>query len=120
MRGSVEGKIKQSAVPDRGSMKYPYSQLHHGKSCVVTTAGPHIKVLNSECVTPMNLTPNSSNIFRNGSLLASTDLNDAELLKSGPIRHSCVDREYKHLVTVGEDKKLKVWQLEGLKVLSER
>lgn len=101
-------------------MKYPYSQLHQGKSCVIAIAGPHIKVLNSECVKPNTSTPISANLFRNGTLLATTDADDAELLKSGPIRYSCIDQEFKHLVTVSEDKKLKVWKLDGLKILSQR
>jgi hypothetical protein len=61
---------------------------------------------------------------RTGSILASTaDFEVADrqaLLKSGPIRLSCVDSEFVHLATVGDDKKLKVWQIEGLKILSER
>jgi hypothetical protein len=31
-----------------------------------------------------------------------------------------VDREFKYLITSGEDKMLKVWELDGLKLLSER
>ncbi|CAL1715501.1 unnamed protein product [Somion occarium] len=42
------------------------------------------------------------------------------IIKSGPVRCSTVDQGLSILVTAGEDKKLKVWQLEGLKLLSER
>ncbi|OBZ66832.1 tRNA (guanine-N(7)-)-methyltransferase non-catalytic subunit TRM82 [Grifola frondosa] len=42
------------------------------------------------------------------------------LLKSGPIRCSAVDGSSTHAITTGEDKKLKVWQIDGLKLLSER
>ena len=31
-----------------------------------------------------------------------------------------MDREFKHAITSGEDKLLKVWQLDGLKLLSSR
>ncbi|KAJ3543230.1 hypothetical protein NM688_g5882 [Phlebia brevispora] len=41
------------------------------------------------------------------------------LLKSGPVRCVAVDTEFKHVVTSGEDKQLKVWELEGLKLVSE-
>jgi tRNA (guanine-N(7)-)-methyltransferase subunit TRM82 len=31
-----------------------------------------------------------------------------------------VDREFRYLITSGEDKMLKIWDLDGLKLLSER
>lgn len=42
------------------------------------------------------------------------------LLKSGPVRCGAVDNAFIHLVTSGDDKRLKVWQIDGLKLLSER
>jgi WD40 repeat protein len=42
------------------------------------------------------------------------------LLKSGPIRCVAVDNEYKYLVVCGDDKILKVWEMEGLNLLSQR
>ena len=42
------------------------------------------------------------------------------LVKSGPIRCVDVDSEYQHVAVSGEDKKLKVWLLDGLELLSER
>lgn len=62
--------------------------------------------------------------FRTGKLGGSTTNFDEktviDLLKSGPIRFSAVDTKFEHLVTVGEDKKLKVWELDGLKLRSQR
>ena len=42
------------------------------------------------------------------------------MLKSGPVRCAAVDEVHEHLVTVGEDKRMKVWVIDGLKLLSER
>lgn len=42
------------------------------------------------------------------------------LLKAGPVRCAAVDAEYAHLVTAGDDKRLKVWALDSLQLLSER
>lgn len=42
------------------------------------------------------------------------------VLKSGAVRCAAVDFEFKHVVTSGEDKQLKVWEVDGLKLLSER
>lgn len=42
------------------------------------------------------------------------------IVKSGPIRCVDVDASFTHVVTSGEDKQLKVWRLEDLKLLSER
>ena len=41
-------------------------------------------------------------------------------MKSGPIRCAAVNTSFTHLVTTGDDKKLKVWQIDGLKLLSTR
>ena len=42
------------------------------------------------------------------------------LQKTGPIRCAAVDFEYTNLVTVGDDKQLKVWAIDSLQLLSER
>ena len=107
---------------------YPYTQLHLGRARSVATAGPHFLVLGSECVILVKFfQPTSSDTelgFRTGKLEGSTTSLDeksaADLLKSGPIRFSAVDAEFKHLVTVGDDKKLKVWELDGPKLRSQR
>jgi len=56
----------------------------------------------------------------NGSTTNFDERNTADLLKSGPIHFSVVDIEFKHLVTVGEDKQLKVWELDGPKLCHQR
>ena len=42
------------------------------------------------------------------------------LVKAGPVRAADVDRGFRHVALSGEDKKLKVWRLDGLELLSER
>ena len=42
------------------------------------------------------------------------------MIKSGHVRCAAVDKEFRYLITAGEDKMLKVWELDGLKLLSER
>jgi tRNA (guanine-N(7)-)-methyltransferase subunit TRM82 len=42
------------------------------------------------------------------------------VLASGPVRCAAVDASFAHLVTVSEDKQMKVWALDRLEVLSER
>ncbi|KAF9648053.1 WD40 repeat-like protein [Thelephora ganbajun] len=87
---------------------YPYTRLHLGKTRSVAVAGPHFLVLESQT----------------GKLEGSTtnldERNAVDVLKSGPIRFSAVDTEFEHLVTVGDDKKLKVWGLDGPKIRSQR
>lgn len=62
--------------------------------------------------------------IRDGTVIHSTANFDEEqkaaLLKSGPIRVAAIDEAFTHLVTVGDDKRLKLWRIDGLKVLSER
>ncbi|EPQ56592.1 WD40 repeat-like protein [Gloeophyllum trabeum ATCC 11539] len=88
--------------------KFPHTRFFPGRSKAVVISGPEIQVVNSQT----------------GSILCSTanlegDLRES-LLKSGPIRCVDVDNGLRHVVTVGDDKKMKVWDTESLKVLSER
>ena len=107
---------------------YPYTQLHLGKTRSVAVAGPHFFVLGSEYVLlktfSKRVLAHTELECRTGKLEGSTtnldENNAADLLKSGPIRFSAVDAEFNHLVTVGGDKKLKVWELDGPKLLSQR
>ncbi|KAJ8487386.1 hypothetical protein ONZ45_g14363 [Pleurotus djamor] len=59
-----------------------------------------------------------------GSVLWSTTNYDGteklDLLKSGPIRCAALSSSGKYLATAGDDKLLKVWELEGLKLLNHR
>ncbi|OCH87825.1 WD40 repeat-like protein [Obba rivulosa] len=87
---------------------YPHSSLFVGPSQSLLISGPHAQVINTQ----------------DGSVLHSTanwdETQKAALLKSGPVRVAAVDEGFTHLATVGDDKRLKVWQIEGLKILSER
>ncbi|KAF7356394.1 tRNA (guanine-N(7)-)-methyltransferase non-catalytic subunit TRM82 [Mycena venus] len=87
---------------------FPHTQLLFSASLAVVTSGPHIQILDS----------------RTGDLITTTaDRQGADkeaLLKSGPIRLAAVDRSGKHLVTSGDDKQLKLWEIDGLKLLNER
>ncbi|KAJ6519092.1 WD40 repeat-like protein [Mycena sanguinolenta] len=87
---------------------FPHTHLLFESSLVVVVSGPHIQVLDS----------------RTGDLIVSTTERQGadkdSLLKSGPIRLAAVDKDGKHLVTSGDDKLLKLWQIDGLKLLNER
>ena len=49
-----------------------------------------------------------------------TDEARSAVLKSGPVRCAAVDEKLEYLITTGEDKILKLWEVDGLKLLSER
>ncbi|KAJ6565973.1 WD40-repeat-containing domain protein [Mycena sp. CBHHK59/15] len=87
---------------------FPHSELLFGTSSTVVISGPHIHLADS----------------RTGDLIVTTaDRQGADreaLLKSGPIRLAAIDNSGRHLVTSGEDKRLKLWQIDGLKLLNER
>jgi WD40 repeat protein len=61
---------------------------------------------------------------RTGDLLSSTALwkghDRDDILKSGPVRCASTDKSQIYLATAGDDKILKVWELDGLKLLSRR
>jgi hypothetical protein len=63
-------------------------------------------------------------ISRTGDLLFSTALwkghDRDDLLKSGPVRCASTDKSQIYLATAGDNKILKVWELDGLKLLSQR
>ena len=73
---------------------------------------------------PSRKLPHTKLESRTGKLEGSTTNLDEkttkDLLNSGPIHFSAVDVEFEHFVTVGEDKKLKVWGLDGPKLCSQR
>ncbi|KAJ7931724.1 WD40 repeat-like protein [Mycena leptocephala] len=87
---------------------FPHTQLLFESSLAVVISGPHIQILDS----------------RTGDLIrTTTELQAADkesLLKSGPIRLAAIDKSGQHLVTSGDDKQLKLWQIDGLKLLNER
>ncbi|KAH8832914.1 WD40 repeat-like protein [Flagelloscypha sp. PMI_526] len=90
------------------TMNYPYSKVLTGPQYTVTTSGPHIQVYNTV----------SGVLLHSTTSLDETGL--AVLLKSGPIKLAVIDPLESHLMTCGEDKVLKVWSLDGLKLLSSR
>ncbi|KAL1743252.1 FAD dependent oxidoreductase-domain-containing protein [Schizophyllum fasciatum] len=55
-----------------------------------------------------------------GAVVASVEREDIEKSKNGPIRIAAADRAQKHLATSSDDKRLRVWEVETLKLLSER
>ncbi|KAA1469145.1 WD40 repeat-like protein [Dentipellis sp. KUC8613] len=87
---------------------FPHTRLFPSSEKTVVISGPHIQVLSSE----------------SGEILFSTlSLEDSvkdAVVKSGPIRCAAVDSSFTHLATAGDDKKLKVWEVEGLKLVNER
>ncbi|KAK7687287.1 hypothetical protein QCA50_009792 [Cerrena zonata] len=86
----------------------PHTGLYIGQTRTIAISGPHIQVIDS----------------KTGNIVHSTSEQEQSqkdsILKSGPIRCFTVDNTFSTLVTSGEDKKLKVWQIDGLKLLSER
>lgn len=56
---------------------------------------------------------------RSGNVLYTTSGRE-DVSKSGPIRCAAVDRSWRYVATSGEDKLLKIWEIEGLELLNER
>lgn len=57
-------------------------------------------------------------VCRSGETLASSPTEGAG--HAGAIRYLAIDAPYEHIITVGDDKKLIVWRLSDLVLLSER
>ncbi|KAL1945160.1 hypothetical protein VTO73DRAFT_2780 [Trametes versicolor] len=88
---------------------FPYTRLLIGETNAIAAVGHHFHVLN----------------VHTGEIIHSTTKLDEDaqekLLKSGPIRCAAVDSRFAHLITTGDDKRLKVWHVGGsLGLLSER
>ncbi|KAF8074939.1 quinon protein alcohol dehydrogenase-like superfamily [Lyophyllum atratum] len=77
---------------------YPHTQLLPGPASTTVISGPHIQVLDS-----------STGAIRH----AATDA-------AGPVRCAAIDAQGKHLATAGDDKMLKIWEIEGLTLVNER
>ncbi|KAF9218502.1 hypothetical protein BS17DRAFT_742044 [Gyrodon lividus] len=88
--------------------RYPHTRLFSDPHRLVVLSGPHIQVLNTETGHVLHTTAN----------LTGQD-KDA-LIKSGPIRCSGISCEGRHLAIAGDDKRLKIWDLESLALLSAR
>ncbi|KAF8757687.1 tRNA (guanine-N(7)-)-methyltransferase non-catalytic subunit wuho [Rhizoctonia solani] len=85
-------------------VQYPLSQIFIGPDKTVTICASHVFVLGS----------------RSGTLETSTAVDSAEKNVSSVIRIAAVDGSYQHLVTSGDDKRLRVWSVHDLKELSCR
>ncbi|KAF8159551.1 WD40-repeat-containing domain protein [Crassisporium funariophilum] len=86
---------------------YPHSRLFVGTTRTIAIAGPHIQVLETST----------------GHVLHSTARLEGEakegVQKAGPVRCAAMWEE-RWVVVVGEDKMLKVWEVDGLRLVSER
>ncbi|KIL69353.1 hypothetical protein M378DRAFT_184523 [Amanita muscaria Koide BX008] len=71
---------------------YPYSRLFIGDRFSIAISGPHIQVLDSV----------------------------SDVTNSGPIRCAAIDQGWTYIATCGDDKQLKVWKIDGLKLLNQR
>ncbi|KAF8967637.1 WD40-repeat-containing domain protein [Flammula alnicola] len=87
---------------------YPHSRVVVGPTRAVDIVGPHIQTLDSATGDVLHSTANFP------------EKQQDAVLKSGPVRCAAVDSKFMYLVTSGEDKMLKLWELDGLKLLSVR
>lgn len=108
---------------------FPHSRLFLATHRTVVISGSHIQILDSKCVLCSRYPPHflsflNSIPFSTGNVLHSTANFDHQakdgILKSGHIRCAAIDVYDAYLATSGDDKMLKVWQLDGLKLLSVR
>lgn len=53
-------------------------------------------------------------------MVASVEREDTEKSKNGPIRVAAANKAQTHLATSSDDKRLRVWEVDSLKLLSER
>ena len=102
----------------------PYTNLFIGPTHTITAAGSHILVLENLCVIP--LLCSSMLIFpaRKGDVVSRHSLEEnVDLMKSGPVRCVDVDWAGRLIVAVGEDKVLRLWEMDKqgvLKVVNRR
>lgn len=102
---------------------YPHTRLHVGPSSSVVVSGPYIQLLDNtyaffELAYKMVLTEHCL-FSSSGAIVAVAD--EPTTTKSGPIRCSAVDDKWRWVVAAGDDKKLRVWDInDALKMVSER
>ncbi|KAJ7066403.1 WD40 repeat-like protein [Mycena amicta] len=82
---------------------FPYTHLSLASSIAVAISGPHIQIIDA----------------RTGNLIATT-AGRAVSTTAGPIRVAALDRDGRHLITAGDDKQLKLWQIDGLQLVNTR
>ncbi|KAH6916061.1 guanine-N7--methyltransferase subunit Trm82 [Coprinopsis sp. MPI-PUGE-AT-0042] len=98
------------------SSSWPLTRLFYGSEKTVVTTGPHIQILDSQ----------TGLVLRSTAALSEEQQQD--VVKSGPIQVVAVDRSFRYVAAVGDDKLLKIWDTEdsegvqagGLKLLNSR
>ncbi|KAF8637615.1 hypothetical protein AX17_002684 [Amanita inopinata Kibby_2008] len=88
---------------------YPHSFLFTGEKLTIAISGPHIQVLDTAKGDILHSTAHSTQ-----------DQARSTLSQSGPVRCATVDGEWAYLATSGDDKVLKVWTIDGLKLVNQR
>ncbi|KAG8748354.1 tRNA (guanine-N(7)-)-methyltransferase non-catalytic subunit trm82 [Ceratobasidium sp. 414] len=83
---------------------YPYSHIFVGVEKTIAICGPSLFVLDSQ----------------SGNLLSSAVVTSLDTTTSALVRIAAVDKSFSHLVTSGDDKRLRVWSVEKLEELSSR
>ncbi|KAF8551355.1 WD40 repeat-like protein [Imleria badia] len=86
---------------------YPHTKLFSDSRRTVVLSGPHIQVLDTQSGRILHSTANFA---------PDTDAP----INSGPIRCSGMSRDGRYLATTGDDKRLKIWDLESLSILTAR
>ncbi|KAI6107285.1 WD40-repeat-containing domain protein [Pisolithus croceorrhizus] len=88
--------------------RYPHSRLFISPVRSVVITGAHIQVLDTSTGDILHSTANFSAQDRDA------------VIKSGPIRCAAISHDNKYLATAGDDKLLKVWDVESLALMSLR
>ncbi|KAF8141817.1 WD40 repeat-like protein [Boletus edulis] len=88
--------------------RYPHTRLFINPSHTVVLSGPHVQALDTQ----------NGRILHSSASFSRED--QVALIHSGPIRCSGTTRDGRYLATTGDDKRLKIWDLESLTLLSTR
>ncbi|EAU90329.1 tRNA (guanine-N7-)-methyltransferase subunit Trm82 [Coprinopsis cinerea okayama7 len=80
---------------------WPFTRVFYSPEKTVVVSGPHVLVFDSK----------SGELQRSTARLGERDQED--ISKAGPIQCVAVDPAFKYVATVGDDKLLKIWELEG-------
>ncbi|KAI9573962.1 WD40-repeat-containing domain protein [Boletus coccyginus] len=89
-------------------LRYPHTKFYSDPHRCVVLSGSHIQVLDAQ----------SGRILHSTANFAHED--EDALISSGPIRCSGMSKDGRYLATAGDDKRLKIWDLELLTLLSAR
>ena len=106
-------------------VKAPYSNIFVGSERTVAISASKICVYRTVYV--QNYTFSNHLLFiplyRTGELVHESDSDNtisALLSKSGPIRCAAISKSFSHLATIGDDKQVRIWEVDGLKALNAR